>query len=114
MKLRNFLVMSMISGLVFVSAGMAEATCTRSSAKVVNIAESASSATATIYFADAVSLPVVYWIYTTTNDPIKDLLSAAMAGNFTLSVTGAAASCPTTGTTRAGGAITSVSVNQNR
>ena len=57
-------------------------------------------------FAPATVLPTYYYRFTTTDSQIIDNLNAAWVGHFAVRVVGDAAACATTGTPRAGGAIT--------
>ena len=57
-------------------------------------------------FAPATVLPTYYYRFTTTDSQIIDNLNAAWLGHLAVRVVGDAAACATTGTPRAGGAIT--------
>jgi phosphatidylethanolamine-binding protein (PEBP) family uncharacterized protein len=51
-----------------------------------------------------------YFIYTTVDPEVISTLNAAQAGNLKVLITGNITACPTTGTSRPGGVITSVGV----
>jgi hypothetical protein len=111
MNTRGIVVALVLLTLVCVSFSSADAACVVSG-KVFYIGVPTGAGNATVYIAPASgALWTYYYVYTipTTSPAGIASLQTAMAGQLTVQVTGTAASCPTTGTARSGGAIATVS-----
>lgn len=106
MKISRFLLVLAFVGMMLASAGTADAVCALYG-KIVEIVMPAGGGNAVVYLATENATPVVYYVFTISNalHAQIDTLTAAMAANYTVYIYGNAASCPTTGTVRAAGAI---------
>jgi hypothetical protein len=99
-----------VVALVVAHVGDASAACT-ASGKIV-YAYSTSSGTYIYVGQGTTTISAVYYFF--TNSILnQSLAAAAFGGGNWVSVTGTAASCPTTGTTRLGGTISSIRAYRN-
>ncbi|OPY64777.1 MAG: hypothetical protein A4E62_02803 [Syntrophorhabdus sp. PtaU1.Bin002] len=113
MKTRGMLVGILVAlSIVFMSFSSADATCSQYG-KIQYISTPTATGTMYVYIAPyGYSVPYFYYYYTM---PVSygytagiSTLTAAYAGNMTVSLSGNASTCPTSGTYRYGGAISSV------
>ena len=106
------LTLSLTTLLSFIGAGIAGATCV-TEGKVSRL-RTGPDVGNFVDIQQLSNLPAFATFYTVPTELDYSLLAAAQAGNLTVSVTGNATSCPTTGTFRSGGSITDVDITRNQ
>jgi hypothetical protein len=111
MRICRVFVAVLVVAAILGTATFAGATCAIQG-KIVYMQRASGGATV-VYLAPATSLPLFYFVYTTVDPNFITMLSAAQASGTKVSITGSAAACPTSGTTRAGGVISVVYVLSN-
>jgi len=74
---------------------------------------SGSNTSTTYYIAPRTTFPTYYYYFSTSDPDVEAGLAAAVANHDTVYMYGSAASCPTTGTTRYGGVISSYGIYHN-
>ncbi len=105
---RNFWLMLLIAGLVGAVAGPAWGDCIKTGKVQESVFDiSINPKTATYYLATA-QTPTFFYVYTTTDANLIDLLTGAQMANQRVTITGDAAVCGSAGTQRDGGVIKKV------
>ena len=108
---KQSLILSLATLVVFVGADMAGATCTQQG-KISRLRTG--SVGNFVDVQQTANLPAFATFYVVQNSLFFTLLGDAQAANSTVSVTGNAASCPTTGTFRSGGTVIGVDIFKNQ
>lgn len=111
MRAYKLFVVVLVVVAILGTATFAGATCVLGG-KVMFMSRSSGGVTY-VYVAPITALPSYYYIYTTVDTNFIAMLTAAQAGNNRIYIVGSAATCPTVGTTRAAGVISTVQTYSN-
>jgi hypothetical protein len=104
--MKRILVIGLLLVSIFlIGAVKSEAVCSISGKIVYAVTN---GVTYQVYVAPITALPSFYYLFTTTDPEIISTLNAAQASNNRILAVGNVASCPTTGTVRTGGVITTL------
>lgn len=114
MKSSKILLAMAIVGILIASSTSAEAYCDQVG-KVIYLSV-LPSGNSVAYISPLTATPTFYYSYTfsSANHAYVSALGDAMASGQTVTLWGSAASCPTTGTVRAAGALQGVFIQRNR